>query len=153
MRDRVRYELAQSIEIIRDGHELVPRFRIEGPSRWLIFVQLPDDEKERTWRMNLISSFMAVKMANSFVMSTELVVPDAVCSVAVSRDGVCGALREIARTPLSFGEEQWLDRAQIGAEIPALLPAPVSSIDAKTIAEIEEMVRRSEALSAVLLKE
>ena len=88
MRDLVRYELARSMEIIRDGTELVPRFRIEGPSRYVILVQLPDDKKERAWRMSLVASFMAVKMATSFVMSTELIVPDAVCSVAVSREGV-----------------------------------------------------------------
>jgi len=64
----------------------VPRYRIAGEDgETVIFVQLPGDLDERTRRMELVASYMAVKMARAFVMASELQEPDASCAVGVER--------------------------------------------------------------------
>lgn len=98
-------ELRFSASIVLSREEVVPRFRIEvpGEASYQLFVPLPHDGGERRWRLGLVSAFMAWKGASAFVMSTELIEPDAALSVAVSSDLVCGAMRSILRKPLLLG--------------------------------------------------
>ena len=65
---------------------------------------------------------MVWKAVTGFVQSTELIEPNAIASIAVSRDGVSGALRRITRNPIAFGEIEWFGRENVGDEIVALLP-------------------------------
>ena len=147
MRTLIETELARSREIIATGNELVPRFRIataDGDA--LIFVQLPDDLDERTRRMQLVSSFMAVHMATSFVMASETVDPDASSAVAVTRDGCEAGLQIIIRSPLSFSEVHWLDQSQIGDEIPAMLPGKIETVTPEQIAAVDDLIRHNDGL-------
>ncbi len=85
------------------------RFRITTPEgETLIFVQLPDDFEQRNRRMQLVSSYMFVHMAQSFVMASELAEPDASCAVAVTRQGGEAGLQTITCSPLAFSETIWL---------------------------------------------
>ena len=141
MRDLVVDELRFSAAVILAREEVVPRFRIEvaGEPGYQLFVPLPDDLKERQWRMSLVSAFMAWKGAHAFIMSTELIDPDAAVSIAVSRSGVLAGLRPIHRTPLSVGPVEWLSRDQIGEEIPALLPPKAASVSAAMLTDLERV--------------
>lgn len=147
MRDLIVSELALSREIISGGTELVPRFRIGTPDGdTLIFVQLPDDLNERTRRMSLVSSYMAVHMAQWFIMATELQEPDASSAVAVTRQGCDAGIQMISRSPLSFGETIWLDPSQIGDDLPAMLPRKVEAVTPEQVAEVDRLIAHSEGL-------
>jgi hypothetical protein len=141
MRARVLEELQFSVAVVLSREEVVPRFRIVVPGvpDYTVFVPLPDDAGQRQWRMQLVSAFMAWKGASGFVMSTELIAPDAVVSVGVERSGMLAALRPLLRKPLSAGPVAWLSRDQIGDEVPALLPPVGASIDAAMVADLERV--------------
>ena len=116
-------ELQLSEHIVRDGHEVVPRFRVIAPDgEHTVMVQLPDDIAARNERMQIVRAFIIWKAATGFVKSTELIEPDAIVTVAVTRDGASGALRRITREPISFGEIEWFGRDNVDDEVLALLP-------------------------------
>ena len=147
MRDLIEAELARSREIIASGAELVPRFRISAADgETLIFVQLPDDPDERAWRMQLVSSYMAVHLAQWFIMSSELQEPDASSAVAVTRQGCDAGLQIISRSPLSFGETIWLEPGQIGDDLPAMLPGKVETVTPEQIADVDRLIAHNEGL-------
>lgn len=140
MRATMIEELALSEKIVRDGHEVVPRFRVITPEgQWIVFVPLPDDLEERYRRMQLVGAFMAWKMATGFVLCNELLEPDAICVAYVSRSERVLALRKISREPLSFGEPLWFDGSAIGEEVLQLLPPREVEIDAKLAAELQRV--------------
>ncbi len=141
MRDLIESELRMSAAVVLSREEVVPRFRIEvaGKDGYVLFVPLPDDLAQRQWRMSLVSAFMAWKGAHAFVMSSELQEPDAAVSVAVSRSGVLAGLRQVLRKPLSVGPVQWLDRSQVGDEIPALLPPKSATVSASMLADLQRV--------------
>jgi len=147
MRELIEAELARSREIIVSGSEIVPRFCIFAPEgETIIFVQLPDDPDERTRRMSLVSSYMAVHMARSFVFSTELMEPDASSAVAVTRQGCEAGLQLITRAPLAFGETIWLDSSQVGDDLPAMLPGKIDSVTPEQIAEVDHLIAHNEGM-------
>lgn len=141
MRSVVLEELQFSAAVVLSREEVVPRFRImvPGVEDYVVFVPLPDDLAQRQWRMQLVSAFMAWKGATGFVQSSELVTPDAIVSVGVNRAGVVAALRPLLRKPLSAGQISWLSRDQIGDDVPALLPPVGTTIDARTVADLERV--------------
>jgi hypothetical protein len=89
---------------------------------------------------------MAVHMATSFVMAIELQQPDASAAIAVSRHGCEGALQLITRSPLKFSDAVPLDAAQIGDEIPAMLPGKIEAVTPEQIAEVDQLIRHNEGL-------
>ena len=82
--------------------------------------------------MQLVYGFMGWKSVTAFVMSSELVEPDCVISVAVDRNDVLIACRPIVRKPLSVGPVQWLPKEAVGDEVVALLPQGQVKLDADT---------------------
>ncbi len=147
MRDMIEEELARSRGIIADGHELVPRFRMAAEDgETLIFVQLPDDLAERNKRMELVQSYMAVKMVRRFVMATELVEPDASTAIGVSHDFCEGGMQMITRKPVSFSQITWLPRESIGDDIPSMLPPRVANVSDEQLSMVEHLVRYNEGL-------
>lgn len=138
MRGLIEDELRFSASIVLAREEAVPRFRIEVPGEkgYMLFVPLPDDAGERTRRLELVAAFMAWKGANAFVMSSELQVPDALISVAVTRDEALGAARMVLRKPLTIGRVEWLSRSQIGDEIPAMLPSRQAIVSDRMMTEL-----------------
>lgn len=106
LRDLIEKELALSEQIIRDGHELVPRFTVfmaDGDET--VFVPMKEDPLHRAKRMQLMRNYFVWRMATGFIMSCELKVPDAVVSVFVGMSGAAGVMREIERDPISEGSE------------------------------------------------
>lgn len=123
MRTRIIEELILSERIVRTGHEVVPRYRIMAPDgEHSMLVQLPDDITARSERMSAVRAFMIWKAASAFVQSSELIEPNAIASIAVTRDGVSGALRRITRKPLAFADHEWFGRENVGDELVSLLP-------------------------------
>lgn len=142
MHDLVERELCFSCGVIRDGHDVVPRFLVVTPDgEYTIFCPPPDSKEVRFARMNLVRRFMTYKLATSFVMSSELVDPDAVSAVAVARGAAIAGVKLIERKPLQFSGTQWLDADQIGDEVPSLLPARHEELSAAEIAEIEAAIK------------
>ena len=120
--------------------EIDPQFRIaSAEGDWWIGITLSDDLKTRELQMRMVSRFMQWKMSPAFTLASELKDPDAVCCVGVSHRECHGVLSHIARSPLRFSREQWLTRAQIGDELPAMLPRGTTVLDDRAIAELMEL--------------
>jgi len=123
-------ELAFSQRIVRDGHEVVPRFRVLAPDGdHTVMVQLPDDLVARMECMQVVRTFMIRKAATGFIHSSELITPDAITACAVTRDDVTGGPQCIRRKPLSFGEIEWFGRESVGDEVIQLLPPRTMTLD------------------------
>ena len=139
--------MAFSREMIKDDHELVPRFDItceDGVTT--IFVQVPDDIKAREERMSLVQTNMKVKLATSFVFATELAEPDAHIAAYVGRDQVVCMLQHIKRNPVSFGSVEQLSRDQMGKDIPGMLPCKTDAVSRLEVAEVEAIIRHNDGL-------
>ena len=137
--------------IVRDGHEVIPRFRIFTPSgHFVILMQLSDHASERQRRIRLISLFMAWKMATAFVLSGELRDPDAIYTFAVSRDERMGLLRRIERgPPISFGDPASLDESHIEDGPIVLLPRGATTLTAELAAELERVFGKDGEMPAL----
>ena len=123
MRNLILEELTLSERIICAGHEVVPRYRIFAPDgEHTMMVQLPNDIAVRNERLSVVRAFMIWKAASAFVQSSELIEPNAIASIAVTRDGVSGALRRITPKPLAFAAHEWFGRESVGDDIVSLVP-------------------------------
>lgn len=142
LKRRIEDAFLLSESIVRGGHEVVPRFEIETPDGdFQIMVPLPDDIDARLLRFDLIRQWMAYRMATRFLFVSELVEPDALSCIAVSRDDTFGLVRMIERDPVSIGPIEMIDGELVGDEIPAMLPRGVSSLSAVEIAELDRAIR------------
>ena len=125
--------------ILRIQDQIDPQFRIAShEGDWWIGMTLEDNLENRKRQMQLVSRFMAWKLAPAFTMASELKVPDAIYCIGVSYDECHGVMSLITRNPTKFSEEGWLTRAQIGDEVPSLLPRGSLTVDARDIAEFDE---------------
>lgn len=124
--------------IERVGDELDPQFRIASPEGdWWIGISLSDGAAERARELSLVSRFMAWKSSPGFTQAVELIEPDAVVCIGVSHTEVVGWLSLIERNPLRFSDPLPLSRAQIGDDVPALLPRGALSLSEADVAELE----------------
>ena len=139
LQDVLLFELRMSEQIVRDGHEVNPRFRIFTPSgHFIILLPLSDDASERQRRMRLVGLFMAWKLATGFVLSSELHEPDAISAFGVSRNERQGLMRRIDRgAPISFGETTELGEADIEQGLVALLPGRDVTMTSEMLADLE----------------
>ena len=126
--------------VIKVQDEIDPQFRIATPEGdYSLAVTLPAAEHERMAILKRVSTFMAWKQAPSFILASELTVPDCVYALGVSHKEVHACLSLIRRHPRpwtkeSFGRVQWIERAQVGQEMIDLLPRGARTIDAKELA-------------------
>lgn len=147
MRDLIEMELAASREIIIGGDDLVPRFRMQQEDgSAMLFVELSDDLLERQRRLDVVRSYMYVKRVRSFVMSTQVVEPDAVVAMGVSRDGSATVWQPISRAPLAFGEMTWLEPENVSVEIPALLPRQFEPATSEQVKAVELLIDYNDGL-------
>jgi hypothetical protein len=132
-------ELGVSEAIVRDGHEVIPRYRIVAPrEQFVILLRLPEDTADRPPRLDLVGLFMAWKMATAFIISCELREPHAISSLAVARDERYGIVRRIDRgPPLAFAPIAALPEGGIEWDLTALLPGKQTTMTRKTVAELE----------------
>ena len=116
-------ELAVSRGIVSDGHEVAPRFGIFAPGGpYVVKVRLSDDEAGRARQLQAVRSFMIWKAASGFTLANELIKPDAISVIAVTRSEVTGALQRIHRLPARFDAPEWFGRDNVGEDVIALLP-------------------------------
>jgi hypothetical protein len=125
-------EMGVSEAIVRDGHEVIPRFRIfTADGDFVVLLPLSDDATERHRRIRLVGRFMAWKMATGFVISGELHAPDAISSFFVGRHE--------RGPPLSFRAIRPLGEGEVEAVLIALLPQRETALTLDAIAELERV--------------
>jgi hypothetical protein len=124
---------------LRVQDEIDPQFRIASPDGdWWIGMTLDADLAKREKQMQLVSRFIRWKLSPAFTLASEIMSPDAVYCIGVSHHECHAALSRIVRNPLRFGEIEWLTRAQIDDAYVALLPRGEATLDARSIAELDE---------------
>jgi hypothetical protein len=146
LKQQVLLDLHKVQRLIRQVHDGIdPQFHIATPEGdFWIGMTLVEDVVERRHRFSLVSDYMAWKGSCRFVVAAEIMVPDAVAVIGVSKTGVVGALSVIERSPLRFDEPvrfrepQWMERSAIGEDVPGLLPPATRMLGRERIAELEE---------------
>ena len=132
---------ARLISKVQD--EIDPQFRIAtAEGDYAIAVTLPADTYERKRVFRRVSNFMALKQGASFILASELQVPDCVYALGVSHKEVIACMAMIGRHPKpwtkhNFGNVQWLDRAQVGPEFLDILPKGERTLSQRDIDETE----------------
>ena len=73
LRDLMLEDLARGLAMVRDGHEIVPTWRIISPDGdYIVLTRFDPDKPEQRERMlTLVPLFMAWKIAIAFVLTTE----------------------------------------------------------------------------------
>jgi hypothetical protein len=139
LRDLMFEDLARGFAIVRDGHEIVPTWRIITPEGDFVILTRfdPDKPEQRARMLTLVPLFMAWKMAMAFVLTTETWLgpertrsgEEAVLAIGVSRTERLGVLRRIHRTPgLVFMPPEWLRADSIDENYFRLLPSGHSTV-------------------------
>ena len=154
MRNQVLQELELSQRIVREGHEVVPRFRVlASGEEWTIFCPLPDDLQARVRGLGYIREFMAWKGAHGAIMSAEtwlgplgalqneaLRQGEAIVSTLLSKTDVCGVMRMINRAGgISFGAPQWFGREHVDPALLELLPKREEKISPEMMRELKRL--------------
>lgn len=140
MKEILLEELRFSAGLALSNVEVVPRFRILTPEGdFTVFVPLPDNIGERQRRMQLVYGFMAWKSATAFVLSSELVSPEAIISAGVGFGDVMAAARALTGKPRVMGPVEWLGGDSVGEEVKALLPRGRVNVDGAALVELERV--------------
>ena len=102
-------DLESGLAIVRDGHELIPAWRILTPDGdFLILTRFdPDQPDQRKRMLALVPRFMAWKLATAFVLTAKTWLgpqrtrsgEEAVLTIGVSHHERLGVIRRIRRTP------------------------------------------------------
>src|ERR1700691_4146672 len=119
LRDFMLADLERGLAIARDGHEVVPAWRILAPDGDFVILTRfdPDKPEQRERAFALLPRFMAWKMATAFVLTAETWLgpertrsgEEAILAVGVSRQERLAVVQRIRRAPaLSFGPAEWL---------------------------------------------
>jgi hypothetical protein len=139
LRRVLREELSLSEAIVRDGYDVIPRFRIFAPEgQFVILLQISDDADDRRRRMDLIERFLAWKMATSFVVSGEAHRSDRLSAFAVTPGECYGRTRRIeGKAPLTLGPLRRLGAADVAPEFLAMLPRRETIMSVEMVAELE----------------
>jgi hypothetical protein len=167
MKDLMLQQLAIARNIITDGHENVPAWRIETPDgAWLILTRFDPAKPGHSDRaVYLIRRFMAWKFAQAFVMTAETwldtkrtgvaiepsaIRDEAVTAVSASRSERLGVLQRIRRkgTAVEFGPLEWLALEQMDSLYWTLLPRREETITAKEAVELMRIFDESGELPA-----
>ena len=106
LRELMLAELARGLQIIRDGHELVPAWHIVTPQgQFVILTRFDPDKPDQRERMiTLVPRFMAWKLATAFVLTAETWLgpgrtrsgEEAVATIGVSHRERFGIMRAFA---------------------------------------------------------
>jgi hypothetical protein len=144
LRELMLEELARGLQIIRDGHELVPVWRILTPEgEFTILIRFDPDKPEQRERMlALIPRFMAWNLATAFVLTAETLLgpertrsgEEAVETIGVSHRERLGVIRRIRRTPgLVFMPLEWLGPESLDESYFRLLPTGTGELTAEEV--------------------
>jgi hypothetical protein len=119
LRDLMLADLERGLAIVRDGHEVVPIWRILTPDGdFTILTRFDTDSAEQRARaFALVPRFMVWKLATAFVLTAETWLgpersrsgEEAVLTVGVSHYDRLAVIRRIRRSrPVSFSAAEWL---------------------------------------------
>jgi hypothetical protein len=139
LRSLVLTDLDRTYSIVRDGHEVVPTWRILTPDgTFLILTRFdPDKPQQRERMLALLSRFLLWKMAIAFVLTAEMWLgpertrsdEEALLGIGVSHHERLGAIRRICRTPaLALEPPEWLPADAIDERYFTLLPSGASTV-------------------------
>ena len=150
LRELVLQDLARAIATVRDGHEVVPAWRILTPEGdFLILTRFDADKPDQRERMlALVPRFMAWKMATAFVLTADTWLgpergrssEEAVLAIGVSRTQRLGVIRRIRRTPgLVLMPLEWLRADALDENYFRLLPSGQNNVTAEEAAALAAM--------------
>jgi hypothetical protein len=119
LHDLMLADMERGLAIVRDGHEIIPAWRILTPDGdFLILTRFDPDRPDQRQRMlALVPRFMAWKLATAFVLTAETWLgpqrtrsgEEAVLTIGVSHQQRLGVMRRIRRTPtIAFAPAEWL---------------------------------------------
>ena len=139
LRDLMLADLEHGLAIARDGHEVVPAWRVLAPDGdFLILTRFdPDKPEQRERAFALVPRFMAWKLATGFVLTAETWLgpertrsgEEAVLTIGVSHHERMAVIRRIRRTPaLSFAPPEWLPADALDDAYFRLLPSGQSTV-------------------------
>ena len=159
LRELMLEELARGLRFIRDGHELVPVWRIVTPEgEFTILTRFDPDKPEQRERMLvLVPRFMAWKLATAFVLTAETWLgpertrsgEEAVATIGVSHRERLGVIRRIRRTPgLVFMPLEWLRPESLDESYFRLLPSGSIEVAAEEAAMLAAMFGENGELPA-----
>ena len=150
LRDLMLADLESGLAIVRDGHELIPAWRILTPDGdFLILTRFdPDHPDQRERMLALVPRFMAWKLATAFVLTAETWLgpqrtrsgEEAVLTIGVSRQQRLGVMRRIRRTPaIAFAPAEWLAADAIDEHYFRLLPVGQTAVTAEEAAMLADV--------------
>jgi hypothetical protein len=139
LRELMLEELAGGLRIVRDGHGIVPAWRIITPEgQFVILTRFdPDQPDQRERMLTLVPRFMAWKRATSFVLTAETWLgpertrsgEEAVVAIGVSHRERLGVMRRLRRTPGPvFMPPEWLRPEFLDETYFRLLPSGASEV-------------------------
>lgn len=140
-RELVLSDLHQGQRLIKEFHPdpIDPQFRIATPAGdWWIAITLGDDGAERERRLQLVSDFMAAKLATGFVMVAELNLPDCVFAIGVTHHETICCMSLMTRRPLAFAEVRWMTSEEFGDEVSGLLPRGARALSDDRLRQLHE---------------
>jgi hypothetical protein len=147
LRELMLADLELAVGRVRDGHEVVPAWRILTPEGdFTILTRFDHDKPEPRARMfELVPRFMAWKLASAFILTAETWLgperarsgEEAVMAIGVSYHERIGVIRRVQRTPtLAFGPAEWLGADALDKTYFRLLPTGASEVAAEEAAEL-----------------
>ena len=150
LRDLMLADLERGLAIVRDGHEIIPAWRILTPDGdFLILTRFdPDHPDQRERMLALVPRFMAWKLATAFVLTAETWLgpqrtrsgEEAVLTIGVSHHERSGVIRRIRRTPsIAFTPPEWLGADAIDEHYFRLLPVGQNAVTAEEAAMLADV--------------
>ena len=151
--------LAVARRIVREGHEVVPAWRIEtSEGAFLILTRFdPDKPTQRERAHSLISRFMVWKMATSYVLTVETWLgpektrtgEEGLLAIGVSRHERLAVMQRIRRgDAVSFDDPEWLLPHQVDTAYFKMLPGGLTEISAAEASELARIFGKNGELPA-----
>ena len=148
LKDAMLDQLAVARRIVTDGHPVVPAWRIRcADGDWLVLTRFDHDKPgQRDRAVTLMKRFMAWKLAQSFILTTETWIgsvetragEEAIATVGMSRAERLGILQIIRRNgAVRFEPPLWLSIEQMDSLYWSMLPQREESITAKEARALE----------------
>ncbi len=138
------FELKRSIEIVREGLKVTPRFRIQSPvGDFRLYIQNVEDPSEHSLRMEMVQEYMRLKMAMAFVFSFETDDPHRIFGLYIGSVLKTGAYCEVSSSPRTFSEFRPLDEKNIDPKLLKFLPDKIMEIDKSSTAKANALMGQS----------
>ena len=140
----IELELKRSIEIVREGLKVTPRFRIQSPAGdFRLYIQNVEDPDEHGLRMEMVQEYMRLKMAMAFVFSFETEDPHRIFGLYIGSVLKTGAFCDVLSSPPAFSEIKPIDENNIDPKLMKFLPDKIMEIDKSSAAKAKALMGQS----------